>query len=145
MARDRARDERGETLVEILLAVVLLGITTFAIFDGISLVTSRSGLIKSQVNVSAVVQAAAATVVGDSYLTCTQITGGSSYALPAASGYSDVSPATIQSISYWNGSSFVATCSTGVGATALEKITVTATATTSSSSQSITLVKAVAQ
>src|SRR5690348_7616563 len=72
--RQRHRGEAGLTLVELLVAVVILALSAGAILGGLTTLSSGSGLNRSQANVGAVVRNAAEAIKSTSYVACDSTT-----------------------------------------------------------------------
>lgn len=104
----RIKDDRGETLLEVLVAVVILGIAAVAIVSGMAVSIKVSDIHRKEANASAYVRNYAesieATVASGGYASGT--TAYSAYAVPA--GYA----ASLASKMCWSGSTFV-TCTSG--------------------------------
>ena len=105
--------ERGETLLELLIALVIMGIGVLAIIGGLGTSMSMSGLHRNQSTAGVIVRDYAesieAFVGGSGYQPCA---APSAYA-PAAVGYSTPSANYVPSpvsVRYWNGSAFVSSC-----------------------------------
>lgn len=113
-----ARD-RGLTLVEVLLAVSILGIGVTSLVGGMmtSITVSSRGQ-QSAEGLSAI-RAYAEAVSAASYADCATSYPAPGFTAPA--GWSAATPV----VSYWNGSSFTATCGTDRG---LQKVTLRLTA-----------------
>jgi Tfp pilus assembly protein PilV len=103
----RRRDERGETLLELLVAITLLSVCALAIGGGIALTVRVSGLHRAQStagaymhNYAEAVQAAASS----SWSACASTYSVSGFSTPT--GYN----ASVVDVKYWNGSTFQSTC-----------------------------------
>ncbi|MEU8775431.1 type II secretion system protein [Streptomyces sp. NPDC048606] len=113
------RGEEGETLIEVLVAVVLMGIAFVAVFGGIG--TAIIGSVRQQkvTTADSVVRSAAEEVVGRPYASC-------------AAGYATAPPPTgytvTVTIEYWDGvGAFVRSCPTAD--TGVQKVTLTVRST----------------
>ena len=123
----RARGEQGDTLVEVLITIAILGIAFVGILAGLGTAIRLSGIHRGQANADVVVVSAADSVKAQSYVACPSVTT-SSYTptsgvtLPTGWSASNV---TIVSVQKWNGTTFQASCpATDQG---LQRITVKAT------------------
>lgn len=118
---DRTRDERGETLVEVLLAVAIMGIAAVAIMAGLTTSVLMSDIHRKQATAGAVVrefaEAVQHSVADGNYVACASTT---SYSSPSGftvpSGYAK----SVLSIRYWNGSTWQSSCSSDSGLQRLE-------------------------
>ena len=119
---DTARNDRGATFIEVLIAVVLLGTTGVALLAAMGATLRAAATHDRLATVQSRVSDAGdyltdITLVGDTYVSC---------ATPASYQPDvDVWGVTIQSVEFWNGSSWGA-CS-GAGSTQMQKISVQAT------------------
>ena len=120
------RDDRGETLLEILIAMVILGITTAAILGAFASAISESARHRSLVVMNTMLRNYAETATSQIqfqknplYTACATSYAVTGLATPP-SGYS----LTLSSITYWNGTVFGTTCSS---ASAPQLLTVQAT------------------
>lgn len=110
--------ERGETLLEVLLAVAIMGIAVVAIMAGLSTSVLMSDIHRKQATTAATVRAYAEaiqhTVADGNYIACA---GPSAYATPdgfaAPAGYA----ATVVggSMRYWNGTAWQSSCGADAG------------------------------
>ena len=124
---ERVLDERGETLVELLVAIVIMGITVVAVMGGFLTSIKLSDVHRKQATVGALARDYAEQVqrytAGTGYLACAGTAaydpGTVGYALPADySGYT----AAVTSVRYWTATStWAATCSSDRG---LQQVTV---------------------
>lgn len=98
MARQRAaRDERGETLVELLAAIVLIGLAFAIVIGGLGTAIVGATASRRVATLSAALSTAEARVVAAEYVACA---GPTSYDLgPAPEGY-DLE---VTEIAYWDG------------------------------------------
>jgi type II secretory pathway pseudopilin PulG len=103
----RGRGQRGETLLELLVAITILGVCVVAIGSGIALAVRVSALHRSQATAGAyarsyaeVVESAATT----SYVNCASTYSVSGFSAP--SGFS----AAVVGVKYWNGTGFQVGC-----------------------------------
>lgn len=118
--RSRRAEEGGVTLVEVLLAVAILGIAISSIVSAMGSASLASDYHRKNVNGDTVVRSYAEVIkqrasVGAYFASCTPIP---SYAVPASvwappSGYS----VSVASVQFWHsGSGFTTTCGTDEGA-----------------------------
>ena len=103
--------EGGFTLIELSIAVVIMGLAIVAVLGGLLTLVSASGLHRQQADVSGVVESAAEIVKSDAYIPCSGATGTSG----AAPYYSFIPPTTpndVQTsnasigVTYWDGTKF---------------------------------------
>ncbi|WP_405755013.1 type II secretion system GspH family protein [Streptomyces sp. NBC_01411] len=111
----RRRGEEGETLVEVLIAVVLMGVAFVAILGGMGTAIISSVTQHKVTSADSVIRSAAEKVVSDPYMSCAR-----SYETPAPpSGYT-----VTVTIEYWDGvGSFGRPCPTAD--TGVQKVSLT--------------------
>ncbi|MFF0215337.1 type IV pilus modification PilV family protein [Streptomyces vinaceus] len=111
----RRRGEEGETLIEVLVAVVLMGVAFVTIFGGIGTAIISSARQQKVTGADSVVRSAAEKVISAPYVSCA---GG--YAIPAPpAGYT----VTVE-VEYWDGvGAFGRPCPTAD--TGVQKVTLT--------------------
>lgn len=124
--RTSPRDDAGETLIELLVAVVVIGIATTAVLGGLVVAVDSSALARNESRVQAALRSWAEqlSAVGDTgayrYVPC---------AAPSAFPAPDVVPsgftATVTAVEYWTGSAWTATCGTDAG---VQRVTLRVTA-----------------
>ncbi|MDQ1698898.1 MAG: hypothetical protein QOG34_761 [Frankiaceae bacterium] len=117
MHRQPGGGDRGDSLVEVLLAVVITSIAVVSILTGMSTLTSGSAVHRDQADVETVLRSAAEQVVSTQstastyipYKTCAVVSDYQSK-VTATSGYTT----TVKAVKYWDGTlgggSFVSTC-----------------------------------
>ncbi|MFQ6144211.1 type II secretion system protein [Streptomyces seoulensis] len=115
----RHRGEEGETLVEVLVAVVLIGVAFVTILGGIGTAIVSSVTQQKVTTADSVVRSAAEKVVGDPYVSCAR-----GYETPAPpAGYT----VTVE-VEYWDGvGAFGRPCPTAD--TGVQKVTLTVRST----------------
>jgi type II secretory pathway pseudopilin PulG len=129
--------ERGDTLIEVLIAVTILGIAFVAILAGLATTINLSGRQRGQANASVVLVSAADSVKNQAYVDCaTSYSASSGVTLPAGWSTSDL---TISSIKYRSGTAWSATCP-GPDQN-VQLVTITATAPDGRSAESVDVVK----
>jgi len=129
-----ARRDSGETLIEILTSVVVLGLAGVAIMTALTLTVRLSDSHRKIANDSAVLHNYAETLQA-SYQACTA--GNSQpYSLAAKPGFS----APVIEISYWTGTAFTTPTCPASGDPGVQRITLTVTSTDSRAKESITVV-----
>ncbi len=136
-AERRAGDrDRGETLIELLVAVTILGIGAAAILGGLMLAVDSSTFARSQSGVQALLRS-----YGDALADAGDTTGTGLYRykacavagdFPAATAVPGVSvpsgwSAAVTAVRYWNGTGFGTGCTTGSD-TGVQRVTVSVTA-----------------
>jgi Tfp pilus assembly protein PilV len=117
IARPPARTERGETLVELMVTMVIMATAVVALVGGIAASIRFSDFHRKQATAGVYVRAFAESLASSvsasptGYTACaTPSTYQSVYTVPNPAGYQ----ATITAVTYWDGtSSFVATCPAG--------------------------------
>ncbi|MFD7081824.1 prepilin-type N-terminal cleavage/methylation domain-containing protein [Streptomyces sp. NPDC059918] len=115
----RHRGEEGETLIEVLVAVVLMGVAFVTIFGGMGTAIISSVAQQKVTGADSVIRSAAEKVVGAPYVSCA---GGYGTPMPPA-GYT----VTVE-IEYWDGvGAFGPSCPTSD--TGIQKVTLTVHAT----------------
>lgn len=154
MTRDRARaavaerfkDERGETLSELLMTILIMGIAFVSILAGLGTAIALSGVHRGQANADVVIVSAADAVKSqtqNAYVACNLATT-SSYSpttgVTLPSGWTAAN-LTITSVKGWNGTAF-ATCTSGSTDNKIELVTVQAvTPGTPSTTESVDVLK----
>jgi prepilin-type N-terminal cleavage/methylation domain-containing protein len=121
MSRGRGSD-RGITLLELLITMVLMGIAFAAVLGGMGVFLKAANNQRSVASLDARIRTYAEALIAAPYVDCASSSTYSSVAAPT--GYA----ATV-SIAYWDGSipaSFRTTCSTDVG---VQQLTITLRAT----------------
>lgn len=126
--------ERGETLLELVVAIFILGVCVIAIGSGIAGSVMISGLHRQQADASRILHNYAESLEAGGYAPCAGAVG-ASYSLPQQSGFNPPSV----SIGYWNGSGFQAGCP-GSGDQGLQQVTISLVNTDFRVGQSLTLV-----
>jgi type II secretory pathway pseudopilin PulG len=115
----RPRD-RGESLIEILVSISILGIAGTAILGGIGMASSTSALHRTQAQAQNVVRNWAEAVSSAPYQACAVPADFAAtkpnLTDPQYAGYT----ATVGAVQYWNGTAFVGACSPDKG---LQKVT----------------------
>ena len=113
-ARVRFRDEQGETLLELLISIVILGVCVVAVGSMITLSILMSDVHRKQSVAGEFLHNYAETIQASTYQPCTggSINYTSGLAVPPNGG-----PWTItqKQVKYWNGSAFQTSCPTPAG------------------------------
>src|SRR6266536_5937583 len=101
--RQRISDDDGETLLELVIAILILGICVVAIGTGIALSVKMSGVHRAQSTAQAFLHNYAETLESQ-YQACDGCASDPDYVsgLPTPSGFS----APTEAVSYWNGTTF---------------------------------------
>jgi prepilin-type N-terminal cleavage/methylation domain-containing protein len=134
VGRARSGTHGGFTLVEILVAVAILGIAIVGIVGAIATFLHANTIDRSVANLDQVVRTYSESMNGQSYVSCAS--SYSSVTLPT--GYTFSAGPTIM---YWNGdnpATFAASCGTDNG---VQQISATISQTASAQTQSILIVK----
>src|SRR3954451_9390012 len=103
--RPGVADDRGETLLELVISIAILGVAVVAIASGIALSIKASDIHRKEVTASAYVrdfaEALETSVAGSGYAACAT---SSSY----ASAYTAPSPysSAVAKVEYWNGTAW---------------------------------------
>jgi hypothetical protein len=138
---ERLTSERGDTLVEILIAVAILGIAFAGILAGLATAISLSGRQRGQASADIVLVSSADSVKNQAYVSCPTVSASSYSAtsgvtLPAGWAASNL---TITAFKSWNGTTWSATCpATDKN---VQLVTITASAPDGKSSESVDVVK----
>jgi len=139
--RKRCRRERGETLVEVLITITIVGIAFTGILAGLATAINLSGRHRGQANADVVLVSAAESVKNQAYVPCPSVST-SSYTptqgvtLPSGWSASDVQ---VTSVRKWGGAAYLSTCpGTDLG---LQLVTITATTPDGKSTESVEIVK----
>ena len=133
--------ERGETLVEVLITITIVGIAFTGILAGLATAINLSGRHRGQANADVVLVSAAESVKSQAYAPCPGVTTTSynptqGVTLPSGWAASNIE---ITSVKKWNGTAFVASCPAADGN--LQLVTITATTPDNKSTESVEVVK----
>jgi prepilin-type N-terminal cleavage/methylation domain-containing protein len=134
-------DSAGETLIELLVAMSILGVAVVALVSGIGTSVLVSDVHRKEATAGAVVrtysEAIEAAVDAPTSGYNTTCAGVSAYSAPAGfsapSGYT----AKVTAIAYWNGSAFGSTCSADVG---VQKLSLLVSSTDNRARESLDLI-----
>lgn len=137
----RLGDERGDTLVEILVAVAILGIAFVGILAGLATAISLSGRQRGQASADIVLVSAADSVKSQTYVSCPTASAASYSATSGVTlptGWS-ASNLTITAFKSWNGTAWSATCP--ASDKNVQLVTITAAAPDGKTTESVDVVK----
>jgi type II secretory pathway pseudopilin PulG len=139
--RDRQQD-RGETLVELVTAVAILGTAVVALVGGIGTSIVLSDVHRKQATAGAVVRTYAEAIEGAVDASPTGYAGcakPSAYAAPPGFSTPDGYAATVTAVTYWDqkSSSFVTGCTTDSG---LQRVSVSVSSTDTKVTQSLAVI-----
>jgi type II secretory pathway pseudopilin PulG len=133
------RAERGDTLVEVLITITIVGIAFTGILAGLATAINLSGRHRGQANADVVLVSAAESVKNQAYTQCASTSSynpASGVTLPSGWSASNLS---ITSVRKWNGTSFQTSCPTTDQG--LQLITISATTPDNKSTESVEVVK----
>jgi Tfp pilus assembly protein PilV len=108
--------DTGETLIELLVAIVILGIAVVAILGGIVVVVESSSMHRRQAQAQNGLRVWAEQISAATYSDCA--TAGS-FSLPSPSLPNGFTP-TVTAVQYWSGTSFSNSCASDQG---IQKVT----------------------
>ncbi len=103
--RSSQHREAGETLIELLITIMLLGLAVVTMVGGLLVLTASSVFYQDETQVQNGLYDWASTVAAMPYTAC--VTAG---AVPGPPDLPAKYTATVTSVEYWNGSAFTATC-----------------------------------
>lgn len=116
------RTDAGESLIELLVTMVVLGIATAGIAAALLTADSASGQQRRQAQAQNALRSWAEQVAAGTYTDCA--TAGS-FAAPTTAPPAGVTAA-VAAVEYWNGTAFAASCGTDTG---IQRVTLRVTAT----------------
>jgi len=108
--------DTGETLIELLVAIVILGIAVVAILGGIVVIVESSTLHRKQAQSQNWLRSWAEQISAATYNDCAAAGG---FSLPSPSLPSGFTP-TVTAVQYWTGTSFSNSCASDQG---IQKVT----------------------
>lgn len=121
MRWNRARADAGETLTELLLTVVILGIATAGITFALGTTVKAAGMHRQQALAQNTLRAWAEQIGAGTYAACA--TAGS-FAAPSPAPAAGLTAA-VTAVQYWTGTAFAAACGTDTG---IQRVTLRITA-----------------
>lgn len=139
MTRPLPSQDRGDTLIEVLVAIVIIGIAAAGIFGGLLTAVNLSAYHRSQSTAGVVVRGYGEAIIrfagGTGYVPCA---AAGSYG-PGAVGY--VAPsgyaASTVAVRYWTGSAWSSSCAADLG---VQQLTLQATPTDTRATEKLTVV-----
>ncbi|MGI5246193.1 type IV pilus modification PilV family protein [Dactylosporangium sp. CA-139066] len=103
-------NDRGETLIELLVTVIIMGVAMVALVGGIATSIRMSDIHRKQAQAGAYLRAFGEAIAGATYVECA---GTSTYAA-YSTGDATYTP-TITTVRYWDGSTFGTVCAPDTG------------------------------
>ncbi len=137
------RDARGETLIELLVAMSILGVAVVALVGGIGTSIVVTDAHRKQATAEAVIHTFAESIessvaaIPTAYASCPSL---STYTTPAGFAVPAGFTAAVTAVTYWNGApagSFVTTCSSDVG---IQKLTLSVASTDLRATETLNIV-----
>jgi Tfp pilus assembly protein PilV len=133
----RPANDRGETLLEVLIAVVIIGVAIVAIIGGLVTSVLMSDIHRKQATAGSTVRDYAETIekyVAGNYVACQSAANyTSAVGFTNPTGYAR----SVTSVSYWNGSGWASACGTDVG---LQQLTVQVASSDGRASEQLVIV-----
>lgn len=123
--------EAGYSLVELLIAIAILGVGVTTVLGGMMTSITVSDLGRRQAEGQGAVRTMAEAIVGDTYADCATSYPATGFSSPA--GYT-----VTQTVSYWDGTAFVPTCGTDSG---LQRVEITVGATDGRGAETLAFAK----
>jgi prepilin-type N-terminal cleavage/methylation domain-containing protein len=139
MTRPSPSEDRGDTLIEVLIAIVIMGIAAAGIFGGLLTSVNLSSYHRSQSSAGVAVRDYGEAIVnyvgGTGYASCAAASayGPATVGYVAPSGYT----ASIVTVQYWTGSAWSGSCGTDLG---LQQLSLKVVPTNSRAAETLTVV-----
>src|SRR6266498_4448773 len=111
MVDDRETGEAGETLIELLVAIVILGFSVIATLGGILVIVESATMLRKQAQSQNSLRSWAEQISMGPYSDCATA---ASFSLPSPSLPSGFTPR-VTAVQYWNGSAFANSCASDTG------------------------------
>jgi len=102
-SRSRGRGEDGDTLIEILVAVVLLGVAFVILLEGLATAIVASGYQQNETVADSLARGAAEMLSSQKYIQCAGTQSNGTYSVPSEPAMFSINV----SITYWDGTTFV--------------------------------------
>jgi type II secretory pathway pseudopilin PulG len=139
--RRRLEGDEGETLLELVVAITILGVCVVAVASGIALSVQVSDIHRKETTVSAYARSYAEaienTVANSSWVGCaatpTTYRTPAGFSLPSNTIYA----ADVTGVKFWNGSTFGTSCASDTG---LQQLTLTVASTDTRASEQLVVV-----
>jgi type II secretory pathway pseudopilin PulG len=130
------RGERGETLLELVIAVMIMGVAMVAIVGGLAVSIRMSDIHRKQATAGTAArdyaEALETSVAKGGYVDACHSTTPYTTVYTVPSGYSSA-----VAVQYWTGSAWTSSCTTDIG---LQQVTVTVTSSDQRAAETVTVV-----
>jgi Tfp pilus assembly protein PilV len=106
-----ARDDRGESLLELLIAVAIMGVAVTAIIGGIGVSVMMSDIHRKQATAGTAVRDYGEAIMAGGYVSCATTASYPAAAGSIPAGYA----ASVTSLKYWTGTTWASSCAPDKG------------------------------